>query len=62
MKVIVTLEVDIVEPADWRLAFGFEDSTPISVLKQDVKEYILNEVQHAGTLGNGEIDNTVRLR
>lgn len=52
MKVRVTLEIDIRDPAEWTTAFGTEGAAAI---RRDIKSYIGNEIQHAGVFGDGEV-------
>lgn len=53
MKVVVTVTVEIKDPSQWTLAFGVEG---LAAIRQDVKEYVGNEVQQVGVFGNGEVD------
>lgn len=59
MKIIVQLEVEIKDPADWTLAFGIEGTAAI---RKDVKEYVHNMVQGGQVFGNGEIPAKVTLK
>lgn len=53
MKVVVTVTVEIEDPSQWTLAFGVEG---LAAIRQDVKEYIGNDLPQFGVFGNGEVD------
>lgn len=55
VRVVLNVKID---PEDWELAFG----TKPAEIPEDVKTYILNEVQCAGVFGDGEVTNEVRLK
>lgn len=59
MKIVVTLEIEIKDPADWTTAFGVEGHAEI---RADVKTYVHALVDGAGVFGNREVPAKVTLR
>lgn len=57
MKIVVTLEIEIQDPAEWTTAHGV---TGAAQIRQDVKDYSLNLVQQAAVWD--EVTATVSLR
>lgn len=54
MKVRVILTIDF-DAADWTLAFG----TDPAKIRQDVRDYVTENVRHCGVFGDGEVPATV---
>lgn len=59
MTITVALTVILPDPQQWTTTFGVETRREI---REDVKEYVLNEAQHAGVFGNGEIQAEISLK
>lgn len=59
MKIIVQLEVEIADPADWTVAFGVEGAAEI---RKDIKRYVRGLAEDGGVLGNGEVRSKVTLK
>lgn len=59
MKIALQITIEIKDPADWTLTFGTEGAAAI---RQDVKEYVGNEIQHVGVFGNGEVPAEITWR
>jgi hypothetical protein len=59
MKVVVHLEIEIEDPADWTTTFGIEGGREI---RADIKEYVHNMVADGAVFGNGEVPAKVTLK
>lgn len=58
MKVRVTLSLDI-DPESWSLAYG-TNPRDLAALREDVRSYVLNDIQNAPPVEEGGITD-VRL-
>jgi hypothetical protein len=59
MTVVITVEITLPDPEQWTTAFGIEGR---AVIRQDVKQYVANQIRGEGVFGDGEVAAEVALR